>query len=162
MTRRIAIDIETSGLDPEAGFGIIRICAVELLVGGRLGANFQSLVKPLRPLIPLAEEVTSITNEMLVKAPSFSDIAAEFLNFSAEAELICLNAAFERAFLNRALADTGLPPLPLGRFMDLSSKVPCDLREQGSDGIYRYAGIKRNPIAPPSHEVALLYRALMG
>lgn len=162
MTRRIAIDIETSGLDPEAGFGIIRICAVELLDGGRLGANFQSLVKPSHPLIPLAEEVTGITNGMLVKAPSFSDIAIKFLNFTAEAELICLNAAFERAFLGRALAGSCLPPLPLGRFMDLWSKVPHDLREQGSDGIYRHLGIKRNPIAPPSHEVALLYWALMG
>lgn len=162
MTRRIAIDIETSGLNPEAGFEVIKICAVELVGASQFGANFHSLVKPSHPLLPLAEEITGIANNMLVNAPSFSEIVIPFLNFIAEAKLICINAAFDRAFLNNALDDLNLPGLPSKNFFDLQSKIPSDFRKQGSDALYNYASIRRNPSAQPSKEVARLYWALFG
>lgn len=160
MTRRIAIDTETSGLDPEGGDSIIMICAQELLDEQHNGSAFQTLVKPSRPLIPAAEELTGITNEMLTTAPCFAEIADDFLNFIADAELVCINAPFEVAFLNRALADSQNSALPQERFMDLLNKLPREFREQGSDGIFNYAGIERDPLAKPSADVVRLYSAL--
>jgi DNA polymerase III subunit epsilon len=160
MTRRIAIDIETSGLDPEAGDSIIMICARELLDDRQSGSAFQTLVKSSRPLIPAAEELTGITNEVLVTAPTFADIADDFLDFIADAELVCINAPFEVAFLNRALTDSRNPTIPLESFMDLLNKIPREFREQGSDGIFDYAGIEPDPLSQPSEEVVRLYWAL--
>lgn len=160
MVRKVAIDIETSGLDPEAGDGIIMICALELLDERQSASAFQTLVKPSRPLIPAAEELTGITNAVLVTAPPFAEIADDFLDFIADAELVCINAPFEVAFLNRALADSQNPTIPQERFMDLLNKLPREFLEQGSDGIFNYAGIEPDPLSQPSEEVVRLYWAL--
>jgi len=162
MTRRIAIDIETSGLDPASGGEVILICAAELLEGGVLGAHFQSKVKPLRPLIPLAEELTGISNTALADAPSFSDIVGDFIAFSDGAELVCIDSEFDSKFLNQALMDAHLPSLQPERFIDLLSEVPSEFREQGSEGIYNYAGIEPEMSGKPSVEVARLYWALVN
>jgi DNA polymerase III epsilon subunit family exonuclease len=161
MTRRIAIDIETTGLDPESGDGIILICARELLNDRQIGSTFQTLIKPPRSLIPIAAELTGITNEMLAMAPSFAEIADEFLDFIADAELVFINAPFEVAFLNRALADSQNPTIPQERVMNLSNKIPREFRKQGSDGIFNFAGIEPNPLSQPSEEVARVYWALV-
>lgn len=160
MTRRIAIDIETSGLNPEAGDGIIMICARELLDEWQSGLAFQTLVKPSRPLLPVAEELTGITNAELITAPPLIEIADEFLDFIANAELVCINAPFEIAFLNLALAASQNSTIPEERFIDLLDKIPREFREQGSDGIFKYAGIERDPLAKPSEDIAHLYWAL--
>lgn len=159
MARKVAIDIETSGLDPEAA-DIIMICAQELLDKRQSGSAFQTLVRPAHPLVPAAEELTGITNEMLAAAPSFAEIADEFLDHIADAELVCINAPFEVTFLNRALADAQKPTIPQERFMDLLNKIPREFREQGSDGIFNYAGIEPDPLSQPSEEVVRLYWAL--
>ena len=160
MPRRVAIDIETSGLDPEAGDSIIMICARELLDDRQSGSAFQTLVKPSRPLIPAAEELTGITNKALVTAPSFAEIAYEFLDFISDAELVCINAPFEFAFLNRAFAASQNSTIPEERFTDLLDKVPREFREQGSEGIFNYAGIEPDPLSQPSEEVVRIYWAL--
>ena len=161
MKRRIAIDIETSRLVPDSGGEIILICAVELLEGGVLGAHFQSRVKPSRPLIPVAERLTGISNTILADAPGFSDIAGDFLAFTDGAELVCINGEFDSKFLNQELTDMDLSPLQPERFIDLLRKLPPKFREQGSEGIYRYAQVPQNQSAKPSEEVARLYWALI-
>jgi DNA polymerase III epsilon subunit family exonuclease len=161
MMRRIAIDIETSGLAPASGGEIILICAVELLEGRRLGAQFHSRIKPSRPLRPLVEELTDIRNTSLANAPNFVDIAEHFIDFTAGSELVCINSAFDSSFVNRALKDSGLATLEPERFIDLLSKLPPAFLEQGSEGIYRYTKISRNRSAKPSEEVARLYWALV-
>lgn len=160
MARKLAIDIETSGLNPEAG-DIIMICALELLDDRQSGSAFQTLVKPSRPLISAAEDLTGITNEMLAAAPSFAEIADEFLDHIADAELVCINAPFEVTFLNRALADVQKQTIPQEKFIDLLKKIPREFREQGSEGIFNYAGIDRDPIVQPSEQVGRLYWALI-
>lgn len=161
MARMVAIDTETSGLDPDTGADIIMICALELLDERQSGSAFQAFVKPSHPLTPAVEELTGITNEALITAPSFAEIADQFLDFIADAELVCLNAPFEAAFLNRALAGSRNPKIPHERFMDLMSKLPREFREQGIDGIYSYSAIEPNPLATASEEVSRLYWALM-
>jgi DNA polymerase-3 subunit epsilon len=161
MTRRIAIDIETSGLDPEAGAEIIMVCALELHKGMQAGAAFHKLTRPTRPLARVVEDLTGISNSTLERSPRFADIAEDFLAFIANAELVCLDWEFDSSFLNLALANSGRPPLQPESIVDLWEKVPVEFREQGSDGIYSYAAIEPNSLATPSEEVSRLYRALM-
>lgn len=161
MTRRIAIDIETSGLDPEAGAEIIMVCALELSNGMQSGVAFHTLIKPTRPLARAIEDLTGISNSALEQSSRFTDIAEDFLAFIANAELVCLDWEFDSSFLDLALVNSGRPPLQPESIVDLWEKVPVEFREQGSDGIYSYAAIEQNPLATPSEEVSRLYRALM-
>jgi DNA polymerase III subunit epsilon len=48
--------------------------------------------------------VHGITNEFLASQPRFEDVAAEFLEFVAGAELVIHNAAFDVGFLEAELA----------------------------------------------------------
>ena len=63
--------------------------------------------------IPAPLEVHGITAEFLLDKPRFEDVAAEFLEFIRDAELIIHNAEFDVGFLSRELqlADAGYGPL---------------------------------------------------
>lgn len=161
MARHVAIDIETSGLDPHVGHEMIRFCAVELMDNGKLGSRYQSLIRPKKPLSVLATDLTGLDNKMLAKAPSFSKVAPLVSHFIQDAVLISTNAAFERTFLNAALASVGLPVLPSSQFLDLQTKLPKELKERGTDGIYQFLGTNRIATDRPSEEVARLYLALV-
>ena len=50
-----------------------------------------------------AAEITNITNEQLKKAPKFSEVADEFIEFVKGAELIIHNAEFDVGFINNEL-----------------------------------------------------------
>lgn len=50
------------------------------------GDEFYSLVKPKKNLTPFIVELTGITNEMLVNAPSTEEVFSQFFNWCAEYE----------------------------------------------------------------------------
>jgi DNA polymerase-3 subunit epsilon len=161
MTRRIAIDIETSGLNPNTGAEVVMICALELRNDMQSGAAFQKLSKPTYPLTLMAEELTGISNSALEHSLRFADVADDLLTFVGNAELVCLDWKFVSLFLNLALANSGRPPLQSESVLDLWDKVPVEFRGQGSDGVFSYAGVERNPAGPPSGEISRLYQALI-
>jgi DNA polymerase-3 subunit epsilon len=102
--RQIVLDTETTGLSPSEGHRVIEIGAVELLNRRLTGKHFHHYLQPDRPIDPGAEEVHGISNEFLADKPRFADVAAEFLEFIAGAELVIHNAAFDIGFLNAELA----------------------------------------------------------
>jgi DNA polymerase-3 subunit epsilon len=102
--RQIVLDTETTGLSPAEGHRVIEIGAVELLNRRLTGRHFHHYLQPDRPIDPGAEEVHGISNEFLADKPRFADVAAEFLEFIAGAELVIHNAAFDIGFLNAELA----------------------------------------------------------
>jgi DNA polymerase-3 subunit epsilon len=101
--RQIIVDTETTGLEPEQGHRIIEIGCVEMLHRRPTGKTFHRYVKPDREVDPGAMQVHGITNEFLVNQPRFAEIAAELLEFIADAELIIHNAPFDVAFLDAEL-----------------------------------------------------------
>jgi len=105
--RQIVLDTETTGLSPSEGHRVIEIGAVELLNRRLTGKHFHHYLQPDRPIAPGAEEVHGISNEFLADKPRFGDVAAEFLEFIAGAELVIHNAAFDVGFLNAELARLG-------------------------------------------------------
>lgn len=107
--RQIVLDTETTGLEPELGHRIIELGAVELQNRRATGRHFHHYLNPDRKSDEAALRVHGISNEFLLDKPRFKEIAADFLEYVAGAELIIHNALFDIGFLNHELALIGLP-----------------------------------------------------
>lgn len=110
--RQIVLDTETTGLEVSQGHRVIELAAVEIVNRRISGNSFQRYLNPERDIDAGARDVHGIDIEFLQDKPKFSDVAAEFLAFIADAELIIHNASFDVGFLNAELARAGLPALP--------------------------------------------------
>jgi DNA polymerase-3 subunit epsilon len=110
----VIVDVETTGWSP-AEAGITEIGAVRMS-GGRIRAEFSTLVNPGRPIPPDIVALTGITDEMITAAPPPAVALASFLDFAQGAVLTAHNAPFDVSFLAAAGAGAGLPgpagPLP--------------------------------------------------
>ncbi len=107
--RQIVLDTETTGLELSEGHRIIEIGCVELLHRRLTGRTWQRYLRPEREVEAGALAVHGITNEFLASQPRFAEVAGEFLEFIAGAELVIHNAPFDVGFLDAELArtDTG-------------------------------------------------------
>lgn len=123
MSRQVVLDTETTGLDPERGHRVIEIGAVEVVSRQLTGRVFHVYLNPEREIDAGALEVHGITNEFLADKPRFADVADEFLDFIANAELVIHNAPFDVGFLNAELAR-----LDRGRLVDHCASVLDTLR----------------------------------
>lgn len=101
-----AIDIETTEKDPEKA-DIVEIAAVRVRQGAPV-EYFHRLIKPERPIDPEAGLIHGITDEDLLNAPLFSEIAEEFLTFVGTDTLVAHNGYnFDFPVLNRRLKAAG-------------------------------------------------------
>ncbi len=99
--RQIVLDTETTGLEPERGHRIIELGAVELVDRRLTGRNFHKYINPEGKEVDAgALQVHGISNEFLADKPSFRDVAQEFSDYAAGAELIIHNAPFDLGFLD--------------------------------------------------------------
>ena len=109
--KRIVLDTENTGLEATDGHRIIEVAALELSDRRATGRHFHRYVNPERPIDIAATQVHGLTAEDLADKPKFEDVADEFLEFVAGAELVIHNAPFDMAFLNAELARIGRPAL---------------------------------------------------
>lgn len=116
--REIVLDTETTGFEPTEGHRIVEIGAVELLNHMPTGKTFHKYLNPQRPMPKEAYEVHGLGDEFLRDKPLFSAVAADFLTFIGDAQLVIHNAAFDMKFLNAELEKIGMPPLPSTRATD--------------------------------------------
>ncbi len=105
--RQIALDTETTGLEPRQGHRIIEIGAVELVDRRLTGNHFHQYLQPDREIDAGALEVHGITEAFLAEQPRFADIARAFLDFIEGAELIIHNAPFDVGFIDHELSLLG-------------------------------------------------------
>ncbi len=111
IVRQIVLDTETTGLNPRSGDRIIEIGCIELVNRRRTGRTLHRYINPERDSEPGALAVHGLTKEFLADKPKFAEVAAEILEFVADAEVLIHNAAFDVAFL-----DAELTRLDLARF----------------------------------------------
>jgi DNA polymerase-3 subunit epsilon len=104
IVRQIVLDTETTGLELSEGHRVIEIGCVELLHRRPSGRTWHRYVRPEREVESGALAVHGITNEFLASQPRFVEIAGEFLEFIAGAELVIHNAPFDVGFLDAELA----------------------------------------------------------
>ena len=111
--RQIVLDTETTGLEVGKGHRVIEIGCVELLERRPSGRTFHCYLNPGRAVDEGARAVHGIADDFLADKPRFRDVAGEFLDFIAGAELIAHNAMFDIGFLDNeiALFDPSLPTL---------------------------------------------------
>ena len=99
-------DVETTGMSARNN-RIVEIAALHIECDGEI-SRYESLVNPGCSIPPQAMRVHRITNEMVAQAPSFRDVAFEFLKFVDKSTLVAHNARFDLAFLQESLVRCGL------------------------------------------------------
>lgn len=116
--REIALDTETTGLDPASGHRIVEIGAVEMIGHIRTGNHFHSYLSPQRPMPEEAEKIHGLSDAFLHDKPLFRSIADAFLEFIGDAPLVIHNAAFDMKFINAELERIGYPIIAMSRTTD--------------------------------------------
>jgi DNA polymerase III epsilon subunit family exonuclease len=99
MPVRVAIDIETTGLQVESD-SIIEIGAVRFR-GAEILDSFETFVEPRRSLPYRIQRLTHITPAMLVGAPTFGAIAPRLRELLGDAPLVGHSVGFDAAFLRK-------------------------------------------------------------
>jgi len=99
MTSIVALDIETTGLDPQRDT-IIEIAAIRFN-GHRIEDEFSTLVNPGRHIPENISQLTGIDDSMVRAAPQIQDVAGMFAQFVGEAPVLGQNGRFDLSFLQR-------------------------------------------------------------
>lgn len=98
----IAIDVETTGLDPYSD-RIVEIGALAFDAKGNDISRFQSLVNPGRPIPERVSAIHGIVDADVADAPAFDVVARAFFGYLdgfTDKLLIAHNAAFDTGFIN--------------------------------------------------------------
>ena len=100
-------DTETTGLDPGVEY-LTEIGAV-IIRNGEVVEEFDTFVKPGKPITPKITELTGITNEMVADAPGEKEALEAFLAFAGDRILVGHNVhAFDMRFLRAAAKRSGI------------------------------------------------------
>ena len=102
--RQVVLDTETTGLEPEKGHRVVEVGAVEIVDRQITGARIQFYIDPEREIDDAAYDVHGLDRAVLTGKPKFREIADEFLDFVAKAELIMHNAPFDISFIDYELS----------------------------------------------------------
>ncbi|MEA4811295.1 MAG: helicase C-terminal domain-containing protein [Anaerolineaceae bacterium] len=96
----VSLDLETTGLDPNAD-SIIEIGAVKF-TENRVEAEYSTLINPRKAIPNFITNLTGISNTMVLNAPFLADALPELLRFVGESIILGQNIAFDLSFLQKA------------------------------------------------------------
>lgn len=99
------IDIETTGLSP-AGEKITEI-AIILHDGKKVVSEFESLVNPEKKIPYRITQITGITNQMVVDAPKFYEVAKQVVELTEGKVIVGHNVNFDYGFLRHEFKSLG-------------------------------------------------------
>lgn len=116
--REIALDTETTGLDPKQGHKMVEIGCVEMINHIKTGKSFHAYLNPGRDMPEEAFRIHGISSDFLKDKPPFSQVAAEFVAFLGDSTLVIHNAAFDMKFINYELQGLKMPAIGPGRVVD--------------------------------------------
>jgi DNA polymerase-3 subunit epsilon len=111
------VDIETTG-GHAAGNGITEI-AIVLHDGNKVTRRYETLINPQKNIPIYISALTGISNEMVIKAPLFSEVAAEIFSLLHDKVFVAHNVNFDYSFLRHHLAVCGY---------ELNAKKLCTVR----------------------------------
>lgn len=107
MSTIVALDLETTGLDPNRD-EIIEIGAVRMK-DGRIEDEWSTLVNPGRSIPKEITQLTNITNNMVAGAPPIAGVIEELIAFIGNETIVGHNVGFDLAFLrNQGAAEDNL------------------------------------------------------
>ena len=102
----VVFDIETTGFD-KTNDKIIEIGAVKV-VNGEITDRFSTFVNPKVPIPPAIENLTHISDDMVLDAPEIDTALADFFAFSKDCILVAHNASFDTGFMKVKAEELGL------------------------------------------------------
>lgn len=99
------VDVETTGGSPFFN----RVIEVGLLrvVKGKVVEEYQTLVNPEMPIPEFITKMTGITDEDVLRAPTFLELANEILSKFEDAIFVAHNAQFDYGFLKEEFRRAG-------------------------------------------------------
>jgi len=103
----VCFDIETTGLNKK--YEVIIEIGAAVLRDGKVAETFNTFVSPGRILNPEIIQLTGITDEMLVGAPSQEEALRAFLDFVGDRPLAAHNADFDMGFIAEGCRKYGIP-----------------------------------------------------
>ena len=103
----VVFDLETTGFSPMNN-KIIEIGAVKI-VDGRIADKFSSFVNPQEPIPFRITQLTSITDEDVMGAPTIEEVLPQFLEFCKDCVLVAHNASFDMGFIMENCKRLGYP-----------------------------------------------------
>ncbi len=95
------VDLETTGFNLPPIDRIIEIGAVRIK-NLKIVDEFSVLVNPLKPIPPIATEVTHITNDDVKKGIKIGKALKEFFKFSTNSIIVAYNVSFDYQFITEA------------------------------------------------------------
>lgn len=117
--REIALDTETTGMDPTNGDRMVEIGAVEMINHVPTGKALQIYINPEREIPEDAIAVHGITNEFVKDKPTFAECYTEFIDFiGTDSKLVIHNAEFDMKFINYQLQQVGHQAIGWARVVD--------------------------------------------
>ena len=100
------VDIETTGGHPKRS----RITEIAAYIhdGKEVVNEFQTLVNPQQDIPANIQRLTGINNEMVSQAPTFSEIAQDFNDFTKDCVFVAHNVSFDYGFITSEFAKLGM------------------------------------------------------
>lgn len=99
----VAIDLETTGLDPKKE-RIIEIAAIKVK-DGVIVDRFETLIQPGRQLEERVKEITGIQNEDLMGAPFIKNVLDELEIFLEDLPLLGHSVLFDYSFFKKGFCE---------------------------------------------------------
>lgn len=111
MSRFIALDTETTGLEVEDDHRIIEVACVEVIDRATIGKTYRQLINPQREVETSARNVHGFQLSDLLDKPLFHEMVDDFLAFIGDSTLVIQNSKFDLSFLNNELGMCSRQPL---------------------------------------------------
>ena len=102
----VVFDLETTGLSA-VNNRIIEIGAVKV-EEGKITERFSTFVNPKEPIPFEIEQLTGISDEMVIDAPPIEEVLPAFLEFCGGCVLIAHNASFDAGFIHQNCITLGI------------------------------------------------------
>ncbi len=99
MNSLVALDIETTGLDPDQD-AILEIGAVRFN-DHRVEAEWTTLINPGRRIPPFITQLTGITDQMVLQSPNIHEVLPDLQAFVGDDPILGHNVGFDLGFLRR-------------------------------------------------------------
>ena len=153
------VDLETSGLEP----GNARVIEIAILLvnsNGEVQEEYATLINPGNGQVG-PTFIHHITEEAVLSAPSFQDVAGDILNRFKNRIIVAHHAAFEDKFLAAEFKRAGIkvPPLPALDTLWLSRQV-VDLPNYKMQTVLQHYGIEEIDLHTALGDVRALNKIL--
>ena len=102
----VVFDLETTGFSPVVD-RIIEIGAVRV-EKGQITDRFSTFVNPQIPIPFKIENLTGISDDMVMSAPFIEDVLSDFLEFCEGSVLVAHNAGFDMSFIEQNCERQGM------------------------------------------------------